>query len=242
MHTFEISHDVIAVFTFHALEQHKNIIMLLQVCLFYREICNFQNVIFIKFGKREKKFSGQGLKKGVWRGIIIKRKNPPFMGKYIIEKRIIVNYENMNMVDVELSHPWLSIVIPVYNAEKFLRKCLNSILEQTYTDFEVLLIDDGSTDTSFDICQNYSFSDGRLRYFRKENGGAYQSRIYGAERALGTYIMFCDADDFYANKDVLCCLRSYPCALYGSKNLLTLTHLQKSLKIPYRRIDCLLKM
>lgn len=111
-----------------------------------------------------------------------------------------MNGGSMNMVNGELLQPWLSIIIPIYNAEKFLRKCLNSILEQSYTNFEVLLIDDGSTDTSSEICQNYSSNDSRLRYIRKENGGAYQSRIYGAERASGTYITFCDADDFYADR------------------------------------------
>lgn len=106
-----------------------------------------------------------------------------------------------NIANGEFSQPWLSIIIPVYNAQKFLGKCLNSILEQTYTDFEVLLIDDGSTDTSSNICEKYSANDDRFRYIRKENGGAYQSRIYGAQRALGTYITFCDADDFYASRD-----------------------------------------
>lgn len=109
------------------------------------------------------------------------------------------------MINEDLLQPWLSIIIPVYNAERFLRKCLNSILEQTYTDFEVILIDDGSTDTSSEICQNYSLNDSRFHYIRKENGGAYQSRIYGAERASGTYITFCDADDFYASRDAFAC-------------------------------------
>lgn len=109
--------------------------------------------------------------------------------------------ENRNMVTAEASKPWLSIIIPIYNAEKYLRKCLDSIAAQNYTDFEVLLIDDGSVDASSDICQSYLLNDCRFQYIRKENGGAYQSRIYGAERASGTYITFCDADDFYASKD-----------------------------------------
>lgn len=113
---------------------------------------------------------------------------------------------NMNVVNGDLPQPWLSIIIPIYNAERFLCKCLDSILEQTYTDFEVILIDDGSTDTSSEICQKYSFNDNRFRYIRKDNGGVYQSRIYGAERASGTYITFCDADDFYANRYAFACL------------------------------------
>ena len=110
---------------------------------------------------------------------------------------------SMNKVTTELPKPWLSIIIPMYNAEKFLSKCLDSLLEQTFTDYEVLLVDDGSTDATPDICQKYLQNDSRFRYIRKENGGAYQSRIYGAERAFGTYITFCDADDFYAGKNAL---------------------------------------
>lgn len=106
------------------------------------------------------------------------------------------------MIKDELLKPWLSIIIPIYNAEKFLSKCLESILIQTFTNFEVILVDDGSIDMSSAICQQYSFNDSRFRYIRKENGGAYQSRIYGAERASGTYVTFCDADDFYVNKNV----------------------------------------
>lgn len=108
--------------------------------------------------------------------------------------------ENRNMAS-ETSKPWLSVIIPIYNAEKYLRKCLDSIAVQNYTNFEVLLIDDGSVDASPEICQSYLRNDARFQYIRKENGGAYQSRIYGAERASGTYITFCDADDFYAHKD-----------------------------------------
>lgn len=111
-----------------------------------------------------------------------------------------MNSENMCIVNRASSYPRLSVIIPIYNAEKLLSRCLDSILDQTFTDFEVILIDDGSTDTSSDICLKYSRSDSRFQYIRKENGGAYQSRIYGAERALGTYIMFCDADDYYLNK------------------------------------------
>ena len=96
--------------------------------------------------------------------------------------------------------PWLSVIIPIYNAEKYLRKCLNSVKAQMFTDFEVLLIDDGSTDKSADICKEFSEKDKRFRYFKKENGGAYQTRIYGAEKSVGEYITFCDSDDYYATE------------------------------------------
>lgn len=117
-----------------------------------------------------------------------------------------MNCKNINTVNEDLSKSWLSIIIPIYNAKRFIRKCLDSILEQTYTDFEVILIDDESNDSSSDICKKYSVNDNRFRYIRKDNGGAYQSRIYGAERTLGTYITFCDADYFYINKNAFACL------------------------------------
>lgn len=110
--------------------------------------------------------------------------------------------DEKDMNSVTMRTPWLSVVIPIYNAEKFLRNCLNSILMQTYTNFEVILVDDGSTDGSSDICQEYALKDSRFCCVKKENGGAYQSRIFGAERASGTYITFCDADDFYTSKNV----------------------------------------
>lgn len=101
----------------------------------------------------------------------------------------------------QTARPWLSVIIPLYNAERFLLPCLSSIAAQSYADFEVLLIDDGSVDGSPAICQEQSRKDPRFRYIRKENGGAYQSRIFGAERASGTYVTFCDADDFYVTRD-----------------------------------------
>lgn len=97
--------------------------------------------------------------------------------------------------------PWMSIVIPVYNAELYLERCLDSIMQQTYTDFEVILVDDGSTDASCRICSRYALTDNRIRYFRKDNGGSFHTRIYGAKLASGSYITFCDADDYYVTRD-----------------------------------------
>lgn len=108
----------------------------------------------------------------------------------------------------EFKKIFFSVIIPIYNAEKYLSQCLNSILKQTYTNFEVLLVDDGSTDDSSNICLSYSSKDKRFRYIKKDNGGAYQTRIYGAERTYGEYIMFCDADDFYINNNVFMTLHN----------------------------------
>lgn len=101
-------------------------------------------------------------------------------------------------------NPWLSVVVPIYNAEKYLSKCIRSILSQTFTDFELILVDDGSTDSSSEICKRFLEKDPRVKYFRKENGGGLQARVFGAERAKGVYIVFCDADDYYVKNSFYC--------------------------------------
>ncbi len=95
-----------------------------------------------------------------------------------------------------MNNELISIIIPVYNAEKYLRQCLDSIINQTYTNFEVLLVNDGSTDSSGMICQEYVENDSRFRYFEKENGGASSARNLGLERSGGAYITFIDSDDW----------------------------------------------
>ena len=91
--------------------------------------------------------------------------------------------------------PKISIIIPVYKAEKYLYSCLDSILPQTFTDFEVLLIDDGSPDRSGEICEEYAKKDARIRVFHKENGGVSSARNVGLREAKGDWIMFIDSDD-----------------------------------------------
>lgn len=89
----------------------------------------------------------------------------------------------------------VSIIIPVYKAESHLHRCVDSLLNQTFRHFEVLLVDDGSPDHSGDICDEYARKDKRVRVFHKENGGATSARSYGVQHALGEYISFVDADD-----------------------------------------------
>ncbi len=93
--------------------------------------------------------------------------------------------------------PTLSFVVPVYNVSPFLGRCLDSIINQTYTSFEIVAVDDGSTDNSADILAQYEekYPD-FIRVFRKENGGLSDARNYGLERARGRYIAFVDSDDF----------------------------------------------
>lgn len=92
--------------------------------------------------------------------------------------------------------PKISIIIPIYNAEHSLPKMLNSILKQTFCDFEVLLINDGSTDSSGTICNNYTSEDKRFKVIHKKNAGVSAARQTGLENAQGEYIIHADADDW----------------------------------------------
>ena len=92
----------------------------------------------------------------------------------------------------------VSIIIPVYKSEQFLEKLINSILEQTYTNFELILVDDGSPDNSGLICDQYSKIDSRIVVIHKINGGTCEARNYGLDRSTGEYIMLADGDDWLA--------------------------------------------
>lgn len=90
-----------------------------------------------------------------------------------------------------------SILIPVYNVEQYLEQCLESVLNQDFGDYEVILVNDGSTDSSPSICRKYEQRDPRIRYFEKRNEGLLQTRRYSIKRASGEYILFLDSDDFW---------------------------------------------
>lgn len=90
----------------------------------------------------------------------------------------------------------ISVIVPVYNAEPFLAKCIDSLLAQTYPDMEILLIDDGSTDTSPTICDRYAAADARVRVIHQKNAGVGAARNAGLDAAKGAYIAFVDADDY----------------------------------------------
>ena len=112
----------------------------------------------------------------------------------------------------------ISIIVPVYKAERYLHKCVDSILSQTFSDFELLLIDDGSPDNSGKICDDYEAKDSRICVFHKENGGASSARNVGLDKAVGKWVCFVDSDDWiernclevihrYAVEDELDCLQ-----------------------------------
>lgn len=131
---------------------------------------------------------------------------------------------------------FFSIIICAYNEENHLAKSLNSILKQTFRNFEVIIVDDGSTDRTIQICRHYHNKDNRVCYYQRSNHGLFQSRIYGVSRSIGKYIMFCDADDYYVSKNafdyIYCILNEKTCDMlqFGYYNKY---HLLKSNKTNY---------
>lgn len=92
--------------------------------------------------------------------------------------------------------PFFSVIVPVYNVSQYLRRCIDSVLSQSYGDFELLLVDDGSSDDSGVICDEYAEKDGRIKVFHKENGGVSSARNKGIDEARGNYVVFVDSDDY----------------------------------------------
>ena len=93
----------------------------------------------------------------------------------------------------------ISVVIPVYNTEKYLKECIDSVINQSYNNLEIILVDDGSTDNSLEICNKYADMDKRIKVIHKNNGGLSDARNVGIENANGKYITFVDSDDFIEN-------------------------------------------
>jgi glycosyltransferase involved in cell wall biosynthesis len=102
----------------------------------------------------------------------------------------------------------VSIIVPVYQAEKYIRQCIDSILAQTFTDFELILVDDGSKDNSGKICDEYAAEDKRVSVIHKENGGAASARNSGMDTAKGNYFAFIDGDDYIAPTMLECLYKS----------------------------------
>ena len=97
----------------------------------------------------------------------------------------------------------VSYIIPIYNVEKYLPECVESLLAQTYGDFEILLVDDGSTDSCPMLCDELAEKDKRIKALHKPNGGLSDARNYGLEHATGDYVIFVDSDDFWIGKESL---------------------------------------
>ena len=95
-----------------------------------------------------------------------------------------------------MNNETVSVIIPVYNVEKYIRKCIESVCGQTYRNLEIILIDDGSPDKSGEICDEYAAADSRIKVIHLENGGVSRARNIGLDMATGKYIGFVDSDDY----------------------------------------------
>ena len=98
---------------------------------------------------------------------------------------------------------FFSVVVPVYNVEKYLAECVDSVLRQTFADFELILVDDGSKDASGALCDEYAAKDSRVKVIHKENGGLSDARNVGTAAAVGDYVVYIDSDDYVADSDFL---------------------------------------
>ena len=94
------------------------------------------------------------------------------------------------------NEPLISVIIPVYKVEKYLNKCVDSVLNQTYKNLEIILVDDGSPDKCPEICDEYAKKDDRIKIIHKQNGGLSDARNVGIEKSTGEYITFIDSDDY----------------------------------------------
>lgn len=101
--------------------------------------------------------------------------------------------------EIVKNHPLISVIVPVYNVEKYLSICIDSLLKQQYKNIEVLLIDDGSTDSSGEICDRYSLKYKNIKVFHKRNSGLGYTRNYGLKKVSGKYVTFIDSDDYVEN-------------------------------------------
>ena len=96
-----------------------------------------------------------------------------------------------------------SIIVPVYNVALYIERCVKSVMKQSYENWELLLIDDGSTDNSLEICKRLCKTDNRIKCYHKQNGGVSSARNFGIDKANGQYVTFLDADDYWLTKNVL---------------------------------------
>lgn len=116
------------------------------------------------------------------------------------------------MIDSEL----ISVIVPIYNVEKYLEKCVNSILKQTYANLEIILVDDGSTDRCSEICNKLEKSDDRIKVVHQQNGGLSKARNVGIDMARGSYLVFVDSDDTIDDQlieKLYNCLKKHNCKM-----------------------------
>ena len=115
----------------------------------------------------------------------------------------------------------VSVIVPIYNTEKYLNQCIDSILDQTYKKLEVILVDDGSKDKCVTICDTYAKKDCRVKVIHKANGGAASAREAGMAIATGDYVMFVDGDDWIDTNTIELCIdkieknKSIDCVMFS---------------------------
>lgn len=133
--------------------------------------------------------------------------------------------------------PCISVIVPVYNVKSLLPRCIDSLLDQTYVDFELLLIDDGSTDGSGDVCDEYKKEDHRIKVFHKQNEGVSKARNKGLDEATGKWITFVDSDDYvtssYLSDLYACAQPEVDLVVHYSR------HIKKIMAMLYMIIYCL---
>lgn len=111
-----------------------------------------------------------------------------------------MNCQDISTISYMISVPYISIVVPVYNVEKYIDECILSLLNQSLTKIEIILVNDGSSDKSGEICDDYAKNDSRVKVFHKVNGGQSSARNLGVKNASGKYILFVDSDDYIIPK------------------------------------------
>lgn len=120
------------------------------------------------------------------------------------------------MKEKMINNELISVIVPIYNVEKYLEKCVNSILNQTYTNLEIILVDDGSPDKCPSICDNLAITDDRIKVIHQQNGGLSKARNVGIDVAKGVYLVFVDSDDTVEDElieKLYKCLKKYDCKM-----------------------------
>lgn len=135
-------------------------------------------------------------------------------------------------MESKIEKPFFSIIVPVYNVENYLEKCVQSVLIQSFKDFELILVNDGSTDQSGKICDQLALYDNRITIIHKTNGGLSDARNYGIKVSKGVYIIFLDSDDYWDNSSALYSIKqtitnNTDVLFYGCKDYDSRTHLLK---------------
>lgn len=124
-----------------------------------------------------------------------------------------------------MTSPFFSVIVPVYNVQEYIGKCLQSVVKQSFTDFEIIVVNDGTLDSSLEICEEFQAKDSRVRVFSKLNGGSSSARNYGFNVATGEYIIYLDSDDYWDDIEALSRIhykvskRKNDVLLYGCKDL-----------------------